>query len=256
MDDESTSRAKVANALEVTQNTTGLLNNPIVNTAGSVLGQILGAPTMSDEDKAIYDSYRATAESNAQLDPNWDKLGAVGKEALVTEIQQDLYKGYLASYHGSDGLDEKYTVAPNPRGDADIIGSALVGIDPETGDPLYTTGIRYQDQLAGGGLINTALFIPKLPEPSNGNVIMNLDNSDQGVLPAANNSQDFLNFTLTDSILNGTFANNDTSNSGASDANTGSNQATVEEISDSPTETTPAPASDPAPAPAPRACSC
>ena len=251
MDDESISRAKVANALEVTQNTTGLLNNPIVNTAGSVLGQILGTPTMSDEDKAIYDNYRATAEINAQLDPNWDKLGAVGKEALVTEIQQDLYKGYLASYHGSDGLDEKYTVAPNPRGDADIIGSALVGIDPETGDPLYTTGIRYRDQLANGGFINTALPILKLPEPSNGNVIMNLDNSDQGALPAANTSQDFLNFTLTDSILNGTFANDDTSNSGASNANTGSNQATVEETSDSTTETTPAPTPDPAPAPDP-----
>jgi len=210
MDDDAITRAYNAGAVEVVENSIGLLSNPIVNTAGKVLGQVLGTPTMSEKDKAIYDAYRGQAEAEAQDAigaEGWKNLDGVAKEALITQNQQELYRGYLASWHGSDGLDEKYTIAPNPRGDADIIGSALVSIDPETGKPKYTTGMRYDDQLADGTPITTALNVPKLPDsPTSSNVIVNLSGDNQATLPAGANGQDFLNYLLADSIINGTFA--------------------------------------------------
>ena len=106
-----------------------------------------------------------------------------------------------AYFHGTTGLDEKYSWSPNDRGDTEIYGTAVQATDAY-GNPIYTSGTAYEQNYwydADGNIVTnkygnpaggyTSVTSPQDVDFSGGNdLIMYLNN---GVLPSTSSTPGF-----------------------------------------------------------------
>lgn len=192
----------------------GLLNNPITS---AVLGPITGLlpsgnSSLSEQQQTIYDTYKAEAESlyGPDFTLNGNPISEVQRQSLINDYAQSKYNQYWAFWHGADGLDENYTVAPNPRGESELLGATFAGYD-ENGDIKWTTGTRNWTTDADGNIISTTLAVINPSEQNAGGTAGYTPNSDlvfyvggEGsgqTLPSNSTYQDYQNFLLTTAIL-------------------------------------------------------
>jgi hypothetical protein len=120
--------------------TMGLINNPVVNGATSLLGNLLpsGSGEPSDDFQAQWDQfsqewYDNNSGNSDLIDSNGNPTvaGAIDKNQYVT-TKIDNYDAFY--YSNSGGLNENYSWSPNPRGESEVWGT-LDGIDG-----TYSTG--------------------------------------------------------------------------------------------------------------------
>ena len=194
----------------------GLLNNPITRT---VLGPITGLlpsgdSSLTEQHQAIYDQYKTEAEVlyGPGFKLNGKELTDVQRQSLINDYAQSKYNQYWAFWHGTDGLDENYTVAPNPRGDSELLGATFAGYD-ENGDIKWTTGTRNWTTDADGNIITTTLAVINPSEITAGsstttgytpdpNLVFYVGGEGSGqTLPSNSTYQDYQNFLLTNAIL-------------------------------------------------------
>lgn len=117
--------------------------------------------------------------------------------AAQNQYIKDNFNPNWAYFHGTTGLDEKYSWSPNDRGDTEIYGTAYQVTD-EYGNPIYTTGTAYNQipifnpdgsiktNSSGypvGGYVSVTSPTNVNYTPDNG-LIMYLDNA---VLPSTSN---------------------------------------------------------------------
>lgn len=199
--------------------TMGLANNPVVNAVskGLAKGEELISATAnkisdflsSNKDKAEVGKDVSQEESEQMAaykellyqtideeidleDPNMDTRAkvAASKSAEEMKVFRDRAKAILAYtdangdpfWHGKYGLDEKYNLNDNPRGDSQVKGTAdNLDIQFLTGKDLYSVGA----DLAG------ARGVPVKERPPGYNpLIFNLEDLDRVVLPDAGSADD------------------------------------------------------------------
>jgi hypothetical protein len=237
----------------------GLLNNPITQSVVGPLTGLLptGDRTLTEQQQTVYDQYLAEAESlyGPDFTLNGNPISEVQRQILINDYVQSKYNQYWSFWHGADGLDENYTVAPNPRGDSELLGATFAGYD-ENGNIKWTTGTRNWTTDAAGNIINTTLSVINSNETNAGgsttggytpnpDLIFYVGGEGSGVtLPANSTYQDYQNFLLTNYILgnegdNQTVAGTDAGastdsvdNTGGATTDTGGNVTTGTEVDD------------------------
>ncbi|MEL0016628.1 MAG: hypothetical protein VW715_15515, partial [Rhodospirillales bacterium] len=235
----------------------GLLNNPITQSVVGPLTGLLptGDRTLTEQQQTVYDQYLAEAESlyGPDFTLNGNPISEVQRQILINDYVQSNYNQYWSFWHGADGLDENYTVAPNPRGDSELLGATFAGYD-ENGNIKWTTGTRNWTTDAAGNIINTTLSVINSNETNAGgsttggytpnpDLIFYVGGEGSGVtLPANSTYQDYQNFLLTNYILgnegdNQTVAGTDAGastdsvdNTGGATTDTGGNVTTGTEV--------------------------
>ena len=201
------------------KSTMGLANNPVVNAVskGLAKGEELITSTASkisdflssnkdkaevgkdvsqeeSEQMAAYKEllYQTIDEEIDLENPDMDTRAkvAASKSAEEMKVFRDRAKAILVYtdangdpfWHGKYGLDEKYNLNDNPRGDSEVKGTAdNLDIQFNTGKDLYSVGA----DLAG------ARGVPGKARPPGYNpLIFNLDDLDKVVLPSAGSADD------------------------------------------------------------------
>ena len=124
--------------VEYDRTTVGLINNPITNAAGDLLGSLIGSSDSPGSDlQAQYDYFAQEFKDRVAGPDDFDANGnltVAGQVAQNQYVQTKLETLGSFFYENSGGLNENYSWSPNPRGDSELWGT-LAGIPG-----LYSTG--------------------------------------------------------------------------------------------------------------------
>jgi hypothetical protein len=206
-------------AVVIGRQTMGLANNPVVNTLSAGLNKSKEAINTTatkisdflsgDKDKAKAGKDVSEAESEQMTayknllyetidkkvdieNPDMDTRAKVAATMKPEEMKvfRDRAKAILAYtdangdpfWHGKYGLDEKYNLNDNPRGDTEVKGTAdNLDIQFNTGKDLYSVG---------ADLRGTKRVPGKERPPGYNPLIFNLEDLDRVVLPDAGSVED------------------------------------------------------------------